>query len=104
MKKPVWNVIYYKRTENKIVTVNIFEHGCFWMDVQRAAKKYVDKEVFSKELHSALFYHFCSKYEWEILIAPFGHDRASEIKVDIYWQVMTNWDIFLDYTWNVLKK
>ncbi len=104
MKKPVWNVIYYNRTESKIVTVNIFEHSRFWMDVQKAGKKSVDKEAFSKALHSALFYYFCGKCEWEVLIAPLGCDRASEIKVDIYWQVRNNWDIFVDYTWNALKK
>ena len=27
-----------------------------------------------------------------------------EIKVDVAWQIMNNWDVFVDYTWNNRKK
>lgn len=43
--------------------------------------------------------------EWEVVIGPWCGDRGTkEIKVDVYMQVMNNWDIFVDYVWNEGKK
>ena len=25
---------------------------------------------------------------------------TKDIKIDVYWQIMNNWDIFLDYVWS----
>lgn len=70
-----------------------------------AFKKYKDKTVFVEELRRSLFYYFCSKCEWEVIIAPWcGGKGTEDIKVDVYWQVMNNWEIFLDYVWNSKRK
>lgn len=43
--------------------------------------------------------------QWEVVIGPWCGDRGTkEIKVDVYMQVMNNWDIFVDYVWNEGKK
>lgn len=50
-------------------------------------------------------YYFWSKCEWEVLISPWvGGNDDEEIKVDVAWQIMNNWDVFVDYTWNNRKK
>lgn len=96
-----WNVIYHDVNGDKISTYNVFRHGGFMGDICKALKKCPSKEEFANELRRSLFYYFCSKCEWEIIIGPWCGGRATEeIKVDVYWQVMNNWDIFLDYIWN----
>ena len=97
----IWNVFYYSVNKSKVQTFNIFDHWRFTKDVEKDLEKYRDKEEFAKALRSNLFYYFCSKCEWEVLISPFcGSPKQSEvIKVDVYDQVMMNFDHFLDYVW-----
>ena len=41
-------------------------------------------------------YYFWSKCEWEVLISPWVGGNDEEIKVDVAWQIMNNWDVFVD--------
>ena len=122
-----WVVYYHSMNKNKIETFNIFDHWKFNEDTQKNLKKIKDKDEFAKKLKSDLMYYFWSKCEYEVIIASFptyikmdeldkerelckekyGRDPKmlsanleTEIKIDIYDQVMNNWDIFLDYVWN----
>ena len=105
MDNLVWNVFYHDMNRNEIKTFNVFQHGGFREDIQKHFKKYKDKTVFTEELRRSLFYYFCSKCEWEVIIAPWcGGKGTEDIKVDVYWQVMNNWEIFLDYVWNSKRK
>lgn len=57
------------------------------------------REYFNERLKSELRYYYWSKCEHEIIVAPWiGSDDAA-IKVDIYDQVMNNWERFTDYVW-----
>lgn len=88
------------------------------------------RDDFEKELKSILFYYFGYKCEYEVVVTAwpphitpkelerlneeyknaeekYGHPPYSlwinpEVgeKVDVYSQVMLNWDIFADYVWN----
>lgn len=50
-------------------------------------------------------YYFWAKCEWEVLVAPWISPLESEKKkVDVCWQIMNNWDVFVDYTWANRKK
>lgn len=50
-------------------------------------------------------YYFWSKCEWEVLVTPWISPRESEKKkIDVCWQIMNNWDVFVDYTWANRKK
>ena len=125
-----WNVFRHDVNKNKIVTFNIFNHWKFNEDVQKSLKKFKDKDEFAEHLRRDLMYYFWSKCEYEVIITSFptyitmkeldslneertlrkekyGRDLVrisanldTEIKIDIYTQVMNNWDIFLDYVWN----
>lgn len=100
-----WNVFYHDCNGQRIDTFNIFEHGSFREYMRKAAKKCQTKEEFAKELRSELMYYFWSKCEWEVLILPWVSQRDNQDKkVDVCWQVMNNWDVFLDYVWNNRKK
>ena len=95
-----WNVYYYNFNAKKIETFNIFDHWKFNEDVQSDLNKCRNREDFARLLKSHLFYYFCSKCEYEVLISPWiGNSREGAIKVDIYDQVMLNFDKFLDYVW-----
>ena len=74
-------------------------------DSRKLLLKCTEKEAFAEELRRSLFYYYCCKCEWEVVIGPWCGDRdTKEIKVDVYMQVMNNWDIFVDYVWNEGKK
>ena len=96
-----WNVYYYNINSKEIKTFNIFNHSSFNQDVEKYLKKYKDKDEFADKLKSSLIYYFWSKAEWEIIISPWCYGGNTEdIKVDVYEQVMNNWDIFVNYVWN----
>lgn len=101
-----WYVFYYNINKKKIDTFNVFEHGRFCRYVKEAVKKYKNKEEFSKQLRSELQFYFWSKAEWEVIVAPWvGGDKEKDaIKIDIYEQVMLNWDVFVDYVWTNRKE
>ena len=124
-----WNVFYHDINKQKITTMNIFNHWKFAEDVQKSLKKFKDKDEFAEHLRRDLMYYFWSKYEHEVVITSFPPyitmselDNLNEertlhkekygrdcvridvnpdvgIKIDIYEQVMNNWDIFLDYVY-----
>lgn len=125
-----WNVFRYDMNKDKIVTFNIFNHWKFDEDVQKSLKKFKDKDEFAEQLRRDLRYYFWSKCEYEVIITSFPTyitmnelDRLNNerwlhkdrygtdffrinispdtgAKIDIYEQVMNNWDVFLDYVWN----
>lgn len=96
-----WYVYYHSINSQTIKTYNIFNHYGFVQDIEKYFKKYKNKEEFAEKLKSSLMYYFWSKSEWEVLIYPWcGGRDTKEIKIDVYDQVMNNWDIFVDYVWN----
>ena len=100
-----WNVFYHNSNSRSIETFNIFEHGSFREYVKKAARKVQSKEDFAMQLRREVMYYFWSKCEWEVLISPWvGGNDDEEIKVDVAWQIMNNWDVFVDYTWSNRKK
>lgn len=96
----------------------------------KVKKKYKDDYIkFAEGVRRALQYSYWSKCEWETIITswpPFvdgeeidrlskereerikesGHFYRTDVglevshKIDIYTQVMMNWDRFIDYVWN----
>lgn len=95
-----WNVYRHNVNSGEIVCFNIFDHWKFNEDVQEDLRKYTSREEFAKRLRSNLFYYFCSKCEYEVLVSPWiGDKEKGTIKIDIYDQVMMNWEIFLSYVW-----
>ena len=96
-----WYVYYHSINSQKIKTYNIFDHYGFVKDVEKYFKKYKNKEEFVDKLKSSLMYFFWSKSEWEIIISPWcGGRNTKEVKIDVYDQVMNNWEVFADYVWN----
>ena len=99
-----WNVFYHDVNKQEIRTLNIFKHGTFKSYVEKHLKECTDKDEFAQKLKYELQYYFWSRAEYEIIIGPWVGGRDTEdVKVDIYTQVMNNWQIFLDYVWDSKK-
>ena len=63
----------------------------------------MNKRSMDKELKTWAQYYFWSRCEYEMIVQDF-HKKDNEEKVDVYDQLMLNWDTFSDAFWkNVWK-
>lgn len=63
----------------------------------------MDKKSFDKELKTWSSYHFWAKCEYEMIVHSWP-EQENDKKVDVYSQLMLNWNIFSDAFWkNVWK-
>lgn len=92
-----WNVVRYNINKGDIETYNIFAHGKFREEVDDLIKNYENEEKFKSKVKSSLLYYFFARAEWEVFISPWIGSKKGEIKVDVYWQIMNNFDQFIDY-------
>ena len=128
-----WNVFCENVNARKIEMYNIFQHGRFAEDVAKLLKEDISKEKFSEKLKRTLGYYFRAKCEWETVITswpvridkeeldrlnteyeesnrkygryPYSLCTDPDIgkKIDVYDQVVLNWDVFVDYVWKGKK-
>ena len=97
-----WNVFYYNCNAKRIEIFNIFRHGGFSSYVKKHLVECKTKEEFAEALKRELLYYFWSKSEYEVIITSWvGGDREKDAtKIDIFQQVMLNFEVFVDYVWN----
>lgn len=128
-----WNVYVHNFNSNQIKIFNIFNHGRFLKDVKDSLKSSKDKNEFMDKLRSSLFYYYCGKAEWEIIVTSLtSHIKTEELdrliekreyfrekyrrdpntlsinldlekKLDVCSQVMINWDLFVEYVWSTRR-
>ena len=91
-----WYVYYHDSNTQKIIKYNIFNHGTFTKEMNEIKKKTSTKEEFAEKLDHMMRYYFWSKCEYEIILSPWT-GRADDIKIDVYDQIMMNFDRFVDY-------
>ena len=136
-KELVYNVYIEDFNSKKIKVFNIFNSYRFYEDLLKINKKYKDNfEEFSQQVKSSIMYSFWSKCEYEIILTSWpAYVNSEEIdrlvskreeklkkynhfyidyvnltvgeKIDVYDQIMLNWDIFIKYLWenkNLIKK
>lgn len=101
-----WNVFIGDFNHKDINTYNIFNHGTFKDECDKAWKKYKrNRPKFEEEIKKILAYYFWSKCEWEVIIQHWPpSERYEDRKVDVYEQVMINWGIFINYVWNTYSE
>ena len=126
----VWNVYREDFNHRAIVEYNIFDHSSFAQDVNKLLKADIPKDEFAEQLKRSLMYWFWCKSEHEVVISswPIYIDKAeldrinteyeeynnkwnhyqykinvsTDVgkKIDIYSQVMMNWEQFVEYIWS----
>lgn len=103
MKERKWMVYTGNFNRKSIELFNIFKHDFFCKGCDEAYDKCGgDKEKFAEEVKHELMYYYWSKVEWEVEVKDLFYDKTR--KVDVYEQVMLNWNIFIDYLWNWYKR
>lgn len=101
-QKPLeWYVYVFDVNSRHIYHMNIFNHGGFNRAVKaiiRDQTEVYDKETFASAVRGELMYYFWSKVEYEVMISDvmFTENQA---KIDVYDQILMNWDRFIDYLW-----
>lgn len=93
-----WYVYFHDSNAKKIIKWNVFDYDRFSNEVDKFLKEKLDKNQLSEKLKGELMYYFCSKCEYEVILSPWT-GIADDIKIDVYNQVMMNWDRFVDYVW-----
>lgn len=118
--------------KRKIERYNVLNDGII-EEILSRVDKMTDKESFAAVVEQILMYHYWSRSEWEIILTdwpphiskeelarlnveqeahfkeygayPYGHSVSltTAEKIDVYDQVMLNWNIFIDYVWENLK-
>ena len=101
-----WNVYVENFNSKTIECYNIFNHYRFNNEVKENYDKYSnDFEMFAETMKQSLMYYFWSKCEWEIILSCWPPSKKfNEKKVDVYNQVMLNWDKFILYVWQKMKE
>ena len=99
MQELVWNVYHYSQTTRKIEVWNIFYSLRFGERIERLIKKKLEKEAFAEKVKGELMYCFLTKYEDEITVCKYPRPEtdADDLRVDVFDQVMLNFDAFIDY-------
>ena len=125
-----WNVFRENINGKEIVEYNIFNHGGFAQDVNKPLKEDITKDEFAEQLKRSLMYWFWCKSEHEVVISswpvyidkeeldrinteyeeynnkwghyPYTINVSPYVgkKIDIYSQVMMNWEQFVEYVWS----
>jgi len=129
----VWNVYDYHFSVPELRIFNVFNHESFLDSVEKLLAKDMPKEEFPELLRRQALYYYWSKTEWECIITDtnpqicrnelcrllsecyeqlpkskptprhFCINLVNSYKLDIYSQIMLNWDEFVDYVWQHSK-
>ena len=96
-----WNVFINDVNHREIRTFNVFDHYGFLEDCADNAKKNnKDFAAFADQLNRDAMYYFWSKCEWEIIISDWPTTGKCEEKIDVYDQLLMNWEHFSNYVWS----
>lgn len=101
-----WNVYVENGSRQEIEVYNIFRHHGFLTDCKGHLIAYLQKQdptdsdlrELERRIERTLQYYFWSKCEWEVILSGWPpSEKFREIKIDVYDQVMLNWDVFFRY-------
>jgi len=99
-----WNVYKEDFNGRTIRVFNVFNHWSFHEACKKEFRKYRKEEQvkqLEEEIRKWAMYYFWSKCEYEVIITswppPRENSTFNDIKIDIYDQLMLNWDYFFKY-------
>ena len=129
----VWNVYDYHFAVPELRIFNVCNNSNFLKYVYKLLDKDMPKEEFAELLRREVLYYYWAKTEWECIITdtepkirrnelcrilsecyeqlPKSHPTPRHFcinlddayKLDVYSQIMLNWDEFVDYVWQYSK-
>lgn len=104
---PVWNVYVEDVNTHQIKTFNVFHSYTFITACRKIFRKYSGSFLkepgkiaeLKEEIRNWAQYSFWSKCEYEIVLTGWISEKT-EKKIDVYDQLMLNWDSFFQYTYD----
>lgn len=94
-------VYHHNFNKDEIQSIDVIRYLKNFLEDCR--KKHPDRELFRERLRCELAYRFRSRTEWEVIISAWAGGKARE-KIDVYSQVMQNFDIFEELCWQEVSK
>lgn len=95
---PEWYVYTEDYNANTIKKFNVFYSINFLDGCKRTFKKYKDIKKIEEEIKAWARYSFWSKCEYEVVLNAFTNKSDfQDVKIDVYDQLMLNWDSFFQY-------
>lgn len=98
-----WNVFLYNYNLKKVIVYNVLQSNSLIDEIHKAynKKEIIDYESLRDKIHGYILYHFWCKSEYEIAIGGlFTKNELELVKIDIYTQLMINFDRFIEYIIN----
>lgn len=100
-----WYVYLADINKKEIIKYNVFKHYSFYEDLKINIKNNKNKKDFIDRLRKDSMYYFWAKSEYEIILGSWPEwDKFKKEKIDVYSQLMLNWDKFVDYIWENRKE
>lgn len=96
---PQYNVFYYNMNKKTIETVNVIKYMLPF--IKKLRQTDMTRDEFDREVKSEVMYEFWSKAEWEIIISGWCGDGNEETKIDVYDQIIANWEVFSNICWRI---
>ena len=99
-----WNVYWEDFNSKQIVVRNVFNLSNKFVEYLKTdVKKFKRKEDFIEQLQKDLRYCYWYKSEYEVIITSWPSKEECNRKIDVYKQIMINWDKFAEYVWKNRK-
>lgn len=100
-----WYVYLADINKKEIIKYNVFKHYSFYEDLKINIKNNKNKKDFIDRLRKDSMYYFWAKSEYEIILWSWPEwDKFKKEKIDVYSQLMLNWDKFVNYIWDNKKE
>lgn len=103
-----WNVFTFNFNTKKLNIYNVLSHTLFVESVERRAKELYGDNLpdyikFKEYVKLELQYYFWSKCEYEVLLSAWPpNENIEDKKIDVYDQVMLNFEQFYNYLYHNL--
>lgn len=97
MKNLEWNVVKYDTNKRRFVEYNVLLPVVV-EDIKARTAEAVGRAAFAEGVGRVCRYYFGSRTECEIILEEWPiRDNPTRCKVDVYDQLVLNWDRFIDY-------
>lgn len=94
-----WNVLYYNCNSKRIEPYNVLKNAGE-KRIKECFSKSKNVAEFSELMRQEMMYYYWCKAEWETVISPFCGGSANDcLKIDVYDQLLLNWEQFIRYCW-----
>ena len=102
LKNKHWYVIFHDFNTKEFKPYDVLNHYTFSKDLNKYIKKYVEGDITYSNLKERVRISaqscFWARCEYEVVLSCFPpNENVDDKKIDIYYQLMLNFDVFFKY-------